>query len=115
MTLNAEEVVFAHVEFKSPERAEKYGLDLSVLKESASTLFVWQSGAAACGHRLNRPDGNPVPYFSLLCNLSALQQTPSALDYFRAFSAFYQSDQIASHATLIRNARKSERLVSKLM
>ena len=32
VTLNGEEVVFAHVDFKSPDRVGKYGLDLSALE-----------------------------------------------------------------------------------
>jgi nucleoside-triphosphatase len=32
VTLNGEEVVFAHVDFKSPDRVGKYGLDLSTLE-----------------------------------------------------------------------------------
>jgi nucleoside-triphosphatase len=33
VTLNGEEVVFAHVDFKSPDRLGKYGLDLSALEK----------------------------------------------------------------------------------
>ncbi|SRR6266545_2603789 len=32
VTLNGDEVVFAHVDFKSPERVGKYGLDLAALE-----------------------------------------------------------------------------------
>src|SRR5207244_10235406 len=34
MTLDGEEVVFAHVDFKTRERVGKYGLDLSALEKT---------------------------------------------------------------------------------
>jgi nucleoside-triphosphatase len=48
VTLNEEEAVFAHVDFKIPERLGKYGLDLSVLE----TIAVSALRAAARARQL---------------------------------------------------------------
>src|SRR5436190_5463934 len=48
ITLDGKEAVFAHVDFKTPERLGKYGLNLSVLESVA----VGGVRAAACARQL---------------------------------------------------------------
>ena len=48
VTLDGQEAVLAHVDFKTPERLGKYGLDLSALE----TIAVAAVRAAACARQL---------------------------------------------------------------
>ena len=45
VTLDGEEAVFAHVDFKTPERLGKYGLDLSLLETKAVAALRAAAGA----------------------------------------------------------------------
>ncbi len=40
ITLDGQEALLAHVDFKTPERVGKYGLDLSALENSGRRSFV---------------------------------------------------------------------------
>ena len=93
VTLDGEEVVFAHVCLQTPEHVGKYGLDLSVLE----TVGVEAVREAVRRRRLvvnrrNRSDGNPLGDFSGSSKRSTRKRSPSTRHNLCATSTVYRRD-----------------------
>ena len=95
VTLDGEEAVFAHVDFKTPHHVGKYGLDLSALER----IGVGAVRQAIQARRLVVIDEiGPMeirsPIFREAVNEALQQQSPGTRDNLRAIPAVYRCHQI---------------------
>ena len=93
VTLDGDEVVFAHVGLKTPDRVGKYGLDLSAL-ERIGVGAVRQAVQAARLVVIDEigPMEIRSPIFREAVNEALQQQSPGTRDNLRAIPAVYRCD-----------------------